>query len=379
VRKLRWGIVGGGEGSQIGFAHRVGTAVEEKYEFVAAALDIDPEKSKAFGTKLGLEPSRAYHNWEEMLLSERDREDKIELVTVATPNNTHFEISKAFLEAGIDVFCEKPLTLTIKEGEELVQLAQERNRVCGVNFGYTGYPMIRQMREMVRKGDLGKIRVIFTQFAGGFMAESSEQDDPRIGWRFDPKKAGVSAVTFDLGSHAMHLACFVTGQKVSRVSSDFAFGVPGRKLEDDSLTAFRLEDGTIGRQWVSGLAFGRIHGLSIQVFGEYGGLRWHQEQPNQLYWTKGKEPTKVLERGAPYLYEPALRAGRVTIGHPEGMPLAFSTLYKDLYEVIASRSRGEKPSALALTYPTFKDGLDMVRVVYAQVESAKKGGLWVAV
>ncbi len=379
MNKIRWGIVGGGEGSQIGFAHRAGTAVEERFDFVAAALDINPERAREFGIRLGLKPSRAYGSWHEMLAGERHRKDGIELVTVATPNDTHFAISKAFLEAGIDVFCEKPLTLTIEEGEELVRVARKHDRVCAVNFGYTGYPMIRQMREMIRRGDLGRLRVIFTQFAGGFMAESNWKDDPRIGWRFDPEKAGISAVTLDLGSHAMHLACFVTGQKVAKVSSDFAVGVPGRMLEDDSLTAFRLQDGTIGRQWVSGLAYGRIHGLSIQVFGECGGLRWQQEQPNQLYWTKGQEPTKVLERGAPYLYEQALRAGRVTIGHPEGMPLAFSTLYKDLSEVIASRRGGQDPDPRALTYPTFEDGLDMVKVVHAQVESSQQDGRWVEV
>ncbi|MDE2737978.1 MAG: Gfo/Idh/MocA family oxidoreductase [Paracoccaceae bacterium] len=379
MKKIRWGIVGGGEGSQIGFAHRAGVAVEEKYDFVASALDIDPAKAKEFGIRLGVSPDRAYGNWQEMLQSERARPDRIELVTVATPNDTHFEICKSFMEAGIDVFCEKPLTINVEEAMELVKLGKKLGRVCAVNFGYTGYPMIRQMREMVLRGDLGKTRVVFTQFAGGFMAESNWQDDPRIGWRFDPKKAGVSAVTLDLGSHAMHLACFVTGQKVKRVSSDFAVGVAGRELEDDSLTAFRLQDGTIGRQWVSGLAYGRIHGLSIQIFGELGGLRWQQEQPNQLYWTKGKEATKILERGAPYLYDEANRAGRVTIGHPEGMPLAFSTLYKDLAEVINCRKEGKTPDQSALTYPSFEDGLHMVEVVFSQVDSSRKGGQWTEV
>ena len=376
---LNWGLIGGGEGSQIGFAHRIGAELDGKFRFAAGALDVDPTRSRDYGKRLGLQEDRAYGNWKEMLEAESARKDRIDLVTVATPNETHFEISKAFLEKGFHVFCEKPLTTDLEDAKTLVKTARELNRVNAVNFGYSGYPLVRQMRAAIQRGELGKIRVVFAEFAGGFFADAADADNPRVRWRFDPKQAGVSAVTADAGIHALHMACFVTGQRVSSLSADFANFVEGRVLEDDSMVSFRMDGGTVGRLWTSGLAVGRAHGLRIQVFGEKGGFRWEQEQPNQLHWTPLGEPTRILERGAEGLQPEAIRASRITVGHAEGMPLAFANLYRDLGDRIQALKEGRVPDPMSTEHPSFEDGFHTLDFVHAAVKSAREGSRWVEI
>jgi predicted dehydrogenase len=376
---LDWGLIGGGEGSQIGFTHRAAAGLDGRFRFVAGALDIDPARARAFGTSLGLAPERSYGDWREMLAAERQRDDRPQLVTVATPNATHFEIATSFLEAGFHVFCEKPLAMTLDEAHALVAVAGRSGRRCAVSYGYSGYPLVRHMRAMIARGDLGVVRVVVAEFAGGFMADAVDADNPRVRWRFDPRQAGFSALTLDAGIHALHLTCFVTGQRVTEVSSDFASVVAGRQLEDDSLTAFRMDGGTVGRLWASGVAIGRTHGLTLQVFGEDGGLRWAQEQPNQLYWTPLNGPTQVLERGARGLSPEADRASRITVGHPEGMVGAFGNLYRDLADLIEAGLTGNEPDPLAMTVPTAEDGLHTMAIVFAAATSAHNGGAWTKV
>ena len=377
--RLNWGLIGGGEGSQIGFAHRIGAELDGKFKFAAGALDVDPQRSREYGKRLGLAEDRAYGNWKEMLDAESSRDDRIDLVTVATPNETHFEISKAFIDKGFHVFCEKPLTTRLEDAKTLVQTAEEKQRVNAVNFGYSGYPLVRQMRAAVEQGELGKVWVVFAEFAGGFFADAADADNPRVRWRFDPEKAGVSAVTADAGIHALHMACFVTGQKVQSLSADFSSSVQGRLLEDDSMVSFRMDGGTVGRLWTSGLAIGRAHGLRIQVFGEKGGFRWEQEQPNQLHWTPLGEPTRILERGAEGLHPEADRASRITVGHAEGMPLAFANLYRDLGDHIQALKAGREPDPISRAYPGFEEGLHTLDFVHAAVRSAKEGSRWVEI
>ncbi len=376
MAKLSWGMVGGGEGSQIGPAHRLGAGLDGLFSMSAGALDADPDKGRAFAISLGIEADRAYGDWREMLAGELGREDRVDLVTIATPNATHFEIAKAFLEAGFNVLCEKPMTMTIEEGEALVRLADQSGCICAVNYGYTGYALVRHMRAMVARGDLGKVRLVKTEFAHGFHADAAAADNPRVRWRYDPEQAGVSAVMADCGIHALHMACFVTGQEVTSVSADFVSCVGDRTLEDDAMVSFRMTEGCVGRLWSSAVAVGRMHGLNIQVFGEKGGLRWAQEWPNQLFWTPLNEPTRTLERGGPNLSPEADRASRVTIGHAEGMPLAFSNLYTDLAEIIAAKREGRAPDPVATHIPMSRDGLNSVAAVYAAVESAKNGSAW---
>ncbi len=379
MERLRWGIVGGGEGSQIGFVHRAGAELDREFSLRAAAFDIDPDAGRQFGTSLGLPDERSYGAWQDMLDEEAARTgDRLDLVTVATPNMTHFEIASAFLQAGFHVFCEKPLTTTLDDAEELERICRETGRICAVNFGYTGYPLVRHMRALVQEGALGRVRLVKAEFAAGFLANAENDQNPRVRWRFDPELAGNSFVMADMGSHAMHLATFVTGQRIRSISADLANGVAGRKLEDDAYAAFRTSEDAIGRLWVSGLATGRTHGLTLQVFGEKGGLSWSQEWPEQLSFTPLDGRRQTIERGMDGLSNAAAAASRITVGHPEGMVLAFGNLYRDLASEIRALNAGKAGQRKPL-FPDVSDGRHMVEVVCASVESSGNAGAWTSI
>lgn len=377
MAKLNWGMIGGGKSSQIGPAHRLGSGLDGEFAFAAGALDHNPDAGRAYAQTLGIAADRAYGDWREMLARERARDDRIDLVTVATPNATHFEITREFLAAGFNVLCEKPMTMTVEEGEEIARVAQESGRICAVNYGYTGYSLVRHMRAMVARGDLGAVRVVVAEFAHGHHADAADADNPRVRWRYDPAQAGVSAQFADCGIHALHMASFVTGQEVEKLSADFASTISSRVLEDDAMVNFRMDGGAVGRLWTSSVAVGRMHGLAIQVFGEKGGLRWAQEQPNQLIWTPTGGRNQIIERGEADLSPEADRATRVTMGHAEGMPLAFANIYKDLAEVIRAQKEGRKPDPAADLYPRAVDGLRSMAAVHQAVASAHDGGTWV--
>ena len=377
MTKLNWGLIGGGEGSQIGPAHRLGAGLDGLFSFVAGALDYRAESGRAYGQSLGLAPDRAYGDWREMLAGETARDDRIDLVTVATPNATHFEITRAFLKGGFHVLCEKPMTMSVEEGEEIVGLARETGRICAVNYGYTGYALVRHMRAMVARGDIGKVRVVKAEFAHGHHADAADADNPRVRWRYDPVQAGVSAQFADCGIHALHMASFVTGQQVERLSADTVSCIKSRALEDDAHVNFRMDGGAVGRLWTSSIAIGRQHGLTLQVFGETGGLRWSQEQPNQLYYMPLGQRLEVIERGEGNLSPEADRASRVTVGHAEGMPLAFANIYKDLSDAIHAIDKGVPVDPIADLYPRAEDGLRSMAAVFAVAKSGKADGQWV--
>jgi len=367
--KLNWGMIGGGEGSQIGPAHRLGAQADGNFSLCAGALDADPEKGRAYAQRLGVAPDRAYGNWREMLAGERGRDDRVDLVTVATPNSTHFEITRAFLEAGFHVLCEKPMTMTVEEGEEIVRLAKASGKICAVNYCYSAYPMVREMRQMVRTGQIGKVRLVVTNFSHGHHGDATDADNPRVRWRYDPAMAGVSGQFADCGIHALHMASFIAGDQVDKVSADFASTIPSRVLEDDAMVNFRMSGGTVGRLWTSSIAIGRQHGFDIQIFGETGGMRWASEQPNQVYYTPVGGRTQIMEKGEAGLSDEAGRLSRVAIAHPEGFPLAVANIYVDL----AAAIRGEARDGL----PTAEDGLRSMAAVHACVASARAAGQWV--
>ncbi len=369
MTRLNWGMIGGGEGSQIGPAHRMGAQADGNFVLAAGALDHDAARGKAYAQKLGVAEDRAYGNWQEMLEGEKNREDRVDLVTVATPNSTHFEISKAFLEAGFNVLCEKPMTMTVEEGEEIVKIAQSTGKICAVNYCYSAYPMVREMRDMVARGDLGKIRVVVVNFSHGHHGDAGDADNPRVRWRYDPEMAGVSGQFADCGIHAMHMASFITGDEVRTLSADFASAIDSRVLEDDAMVNFRMEGGTIGRLWTSSVAVGRQHGFDIQVFGENGGMKWWAEQPNQVMYTPLGGRTQIIEKGESGLSDEATRLSRVAIAHPEGFPMAVANIYVDLAAAIKGEAHG--------AYPTATDGLRSMMAVHQTVESAKDGGAWV--
>ncbi|NCF48373.1 MAG: Gfo/Idh/MocA family oxidoreductase [Bacteroidetes bacterium] len=377
MAKLNWGMIGGGEGSQIGPAHRLGAGLDGAFVFAAGALDHRPDAGREYGQRLGLAADRSYGDWQEMLKSERGRDDRIDLVTVATPNATHFEITKSFLEAGFHVLCEKPMTMTVEEGEEIVKISAATDRICAVNYGYTGYSLVRHMRAMVVRGDLGKVRLVKAEFAHGHHADAGDADNPRVRWRYDPAQAGVSAQFADCGIHALHMASFVTGQNVSKLSADTVSCLDTRELEDDAMVNFRMDGGTVGRLWTSSIAIGRQHGLTLQVFGEKGGLSWAQEHPNQLYWMPLNGRLQVIERGEGNLSAEADRSSRVTVGHAEGMPLAFANIYSDLAEAIAAKNARRPMDKSADLYPRAEDGLRSMAAVFAVAHSGKNDGIWV--
>lgn len=377
MAKLNWGMIGGGEGSQIGPAHRLGSGLDGEFDFVAGALDHRADAGREYAQRLGVSKDRAYGDWREMLAGESTRDDRIDLVTIATPNATHYEIAKAFLAAGFHVLCEKPMTVTVAESEEIVQLAESSGKICAVNYGYTGYSLVRHMRAMVARGDLGKVRVVVAEFSHGHHADAADAENPRVRWRYDPAQMGVSAQFADCGIHALHMASFVTNQEVTKLSADFASTLPIRELEDDAMVNFRMDGGIVGRLWTSSVAVGRMHGLTIQVFGEKGGLRWAQEQPNQLVWTPTGGRNQIIERGEAGLSPEADRASRVTMGHAEGMPLAFANIYSDLAECIRAEKEGRPADPAASLYPTAEDGLRSMAAVHSAVASAKADGAWV--
>ncbi len=377
MTKLKWGMIGGGEGSQIGPAHRISANLDGLYEFTAAALDANPERGRDYAVRLGVAADRAYGDWREMLAGEKGREDRVDLVTVATPNATHYEITKAFLEAGINVLCEKPMTMTVEEAEDIAAVASKTGSICAVNYGYSGYALVRHMRAMVARGDLGKVRLIKTEFAHGFHADAADADNPRVRWRYDPAQIGISAQFADCGIHALHMASYIANQQARELSADFISCIESRTLEDDAMVNIRMDGGAVCRLWTSSVAVGRMHGFNIQVFGEKGGLRWAQEWPNQLYWTPLNGRTEIIERGASDLSPEAKRASRVTIGHAEGMPLAFANIYADLAEVISARKEDRAADPAACHFPLAEDGLRSMAAIRAAVQSAKNQSAWV--
>ena len=279
------------------------------------------------------------------------------------------EITRAFLQAGFHVLCEKPMTMTVEEGEEITRIAAETGKICAVNYCYSAYPMVRQARAMVAAGELGQVRLVVTNFSHGHHGDATDADNPRVRWRYDPAMAGVSGQFADCGIHALHMASFICGDEVERLSADFASTIPSRLLEDDAMVNFRLTRGTVGRLWTSSVAIGRQHGFDIQVFGERGGLRWASEQPNQLIHTPVGGRTQIMEKGESGLCPEAKRLSRVAIAHPEGFPLAVANIYCELADAIRGEARPGLPDAAA--------GLRSIAAVQGAVASAKAGGAWV--
>ena len=372
--KLNWGMIGGGADSQIGLTHRVAAGMDDLFQLQAGAFDINPEAGRAFAQELGVSEDRAYGDWQQMLAEEQRQQDRLDLVTIATPNSTHYQITKAWLQAGFNVLCEKPLTMTLEQAQDIVACAQANKRICAVNYGYSGYALVRQARAMVAAGELGEIRLIVAEFAHGHHADAEDADNPRVRWRYDPKQAGVSSVFSDCGIHALHLACYIAGDTPAKVSADFCSCVAGRQLEDDAMVNIRLGAGSTLRLWSSAIALGRQHGLTIQVFGSKAGLRWAQERPNQLYWTPLKQSTQIIERSTSNLAPAAISASRVAIGHSEGFLAAFANIYQDLAQSIKAQHQQDQ---LAPTeYPDAYAGMVGVATIEAAARSAARAGAW---
>jgi len=376
-RRIRLGMVGGGQGAFIGAVHRIAARLDNEYELCAGALSSDPERAIASAKDLGLAADRSYGSYAEMASSESAREDGIEAVAIVTPNHTHFAIAKAFLEAGIHVICDKPMTVTVEEAESLQEAARNAGRILAVTYNYTGYPMVRQARAMIERGDLGVIRVVQVQYAQDWLSEPIESDGQKqAAWRTDPARSGAGGCIGDIGTHAYHLACFVTGLEVEALCADLSAFVDGRRLDDNAHLLLRFSSGARGMLWASQVAVGNENNLQLKVYGDKGGLAWRQEQPNELTFTSLGEVPRRITRGSPAVVDAAVRATRIPAGHPEGYLEAFATIYREVAAAIRAARDGKAPAANVL-YPTAEDGKAGVAFVEAAVRSSAAGCVWV--
>ena len=377
-RPLRLGMVGGGQGAFIGAVHRIAARLDGRYELVAGALASTPEKSKASGVELGLDPARCYGDFTEMAKREARRKDGIDAVAIVTPNHVHFTAAKAFLDRGIHVICDKPLTTTLKDARRLAELVEKSGCVFVLTHNYTGYPMIRQARQMVADGVLGPIRVIQTEYAQDWLTTKLEDTGQKqAGWRTDPARSGPAGSIGDIGTHAVNLACFVTGLKLESVAADLTSFVPGRTLDDNANVLLRFAGGAKGSLWASQVAPGNENGLRLRIYGEKGGLTWAQEDPNYLHFAPFGEPPRLLRRGGAGSDAAAGRVTRIPAGHPEGYLEGFANLYSDAAELIWAKLEHREPDPGATLVPTVGDGVDGVAFIEAVVGSGRKNGAWV--
>ncbi len=377
-RKLRLGMVGGGQAAFIGGVHRIAARIDGRYELVAGAFSSTPEKSKASGLELGVAADRCYGDFEEMAKREKRRKDGIDVVAIVTPNHVHFPAARAFLERGIHVICDKPLTTTLKDARKLAQLVEKSGCVFVLTHNYTGYPMVRQARQMVADGCLGQIRVIQVEYAQDWLTTKLEDSGQKqAAWRTDPARSGPAGCTGDIATHAMNLATFISGLTLESLSADLATFLPGRVLDDNAHVMLRFAGGAKGMLWASQVAPGNENALRIRIYGDKGGLAWAQEDPNYLQHTPYGQPPQLIRRGGAGADAVAGRVTRIPAGHPEGYLEGFANLYSDAAELIAARLDGRAPDPAAMLVPTVQDGVAGVKFIEAVVESSRKNGAWV--
>jgi predicted dehydrogenase len=374
---IRLGMVGGGQGAFIGGVHRIAARLDGEFQLVAGALSSDPERARASGAELGLDPSRIYGSFAEMAKAEAKRADGIEAVSIVTPNHMHWPAAKAFLDAGIHVICDKPLTSNLADAKKLAALVEKSGKVFVLTHNYTGYPMIRHARDMVQKGQLGEIRVVQAEYPQDWLTTKLEDSGQKqAAWRVDPTKSGVGGATGDIGTHAYNLARFVSGLELDSLSADLNAFVKGRLLDDNAHVMLRFKSGAKGMLWASQVAPGNENALKLRVYGTKGGIEWSQEQPNHLRFTPFGEPKQLLTRAGAGAGPAAARVSRVPSGHPEGYLEGFATIYAEAARAIrAARRKNGKP-AKDVVYPTIHDGVEGVAFVEACVRSSKKNAAW---
>ncbi len=378
-RSLRWGMVGGGGTSQIGYIHRSSALRDGNFSLLAGAFDIDAQRGRDFGVSLGVASDRCYPDYAAMFAAEAAREDGIEVVSIATPNNTHFAICCAAINAGLHVVCEKPLCFTTVEADELERLCKEKNKIIGVTYGYAGHQLIYQAREMIAAGLLGEIRIINMQFAHGFHNEAVELQNESTKWRVDPRFVGPSYVLGDLATHPLFIAETMVPQlRLKRLLCARQSFVPTRApLEDNAFVMMEYDNGAVGTMWASAVNAGSMHGQKVRVVGSKASLEWWDEQPNQLRYEIQGEPVRIMERGMGYLSERALEDDRIGGGHSEGLFEAWSNLYRRFARAIDATDRQDKAFLHDFWYPDVHAGLMGVRWVEQCVKSADAGAVWV--
>ena len=376
-RRIRLGMVGGGQGAFIGGVHRIAARIDDRYELVAGALSSDPQRASASAAELHIDPQRSYSDFRVMAKAEAARADGIDVVSIVTPNHLHTGIATAFLDAGIHVVCDKPLCTSLADAMVLVQRVRQSKCLFALTHNYSGYPMVRQAREMVAAGELGEIRVLQAEYPQDWLSTSLESTGQKqASWRVDPAQAGAGGSLGDIGSHAEHLARFISGLELSEVSADLSTFVAGRRLDDNAHVLLRYAGGARGMLWSSQVAPGNENSLRVRVYGSQAGLEFRQEDPNRLWFTPLGQPARLITRGGNGSGAAAGHATRIPSGHPEGYLEGFAQLYRDVAEQLHARWEGRTPDPLACTVPTVEDGARGMKFIEAVVESSHANGRW---
>lgn len=375
---LRYGMVGGGPGAFIGAVHRAAAALDGGIDLVAGAFSSDPEKSAEHGDALHLDPDRVYGSYEEMATSESalSEDERIDFVSIVTPNFLHYDVARTFIEQGVHVVCDKPMTTSLEDAEALCHLVEDTGVVFALTHNYTGYPLVKQARAMVQNGAIGDVRKVVTEYPQGWLSEAIEDEGQKqASWRTDPELAGAGALG-DIGSHAENLAGYVTGLSMERLMADVGTVVDGRAVDDDVNMLVRYEGGVRGVLYCSQIAQGEENNLRLRVYGTTGSLDWRQEDPHRLIVRRNGQPQQVYTHGSDYLSEAALHNTRLPAGHPEAFIEAFANIYRNVGQTIAARKRGERPDPLDLDFPTVQDGAIGVHFIETALESGRQDA-WV--
>jgi predicted dehydrogenase len=378
-RRLRLGMVGGGQGAFIGAVHRIAARLDDRYELVAGAFSSDPDRARASAAERHVAPDRAYGSWQEMAARETARPDGVEVVAIVTPNHMHAEPAIAFLESGIHVICEKPLCHTLEAAAELERAARASRALLALAHNYTGYPMVRQAREMVAEGAIGDVRVVQAEYPQEWLTTPLEETGQKqAAWRTDPVRSGAAGSVGDIGTHAFNLAEFVSGLRVESLAAELTAFVPGRRLDDNAHMLLRFAGGARGMLWCSQVAPGNENALRLRVYGARGGLEWAQEQPNTLLHVPFGEAPRTIRRGGTGASPAAAHATRIPSGHPEGYLEAFAQLYRDFAEQVVAAREGRAADADCRLVPGIDEGMRGMRFISAAVVSSQAGAAWVA-
>jgi predicted dehydrogenase len=376
-RPIRLGMVGGGQGAFIGAVHRMAARLDGYYEFCAGALSSDPERALASARELMLPADRSYANYNDMIAGETGRKDGVEVVAVVTPNHVHFPVARACLKAGLHVICDKPMTVTVDEARELRRIAAAEGRILAVTYNYSGYPMIRQARAMIERGDLGRLRVVQGEYAQDWLAENIESSGQKQAtWRTDPAKSGAGGCIGDIGTHIYHLISFVTGLETEALCADLTTFVDRRMLDDNAQLMLRFNGGAKGTIWASQVATGCENGLQLRIFGEKGGIAWRQENPDELIFSPLGDAPRKITRGGHGAGDAAARVTRIPAGHPEGYIEGFANVYGEIAAAIRAARDGRAVDE-RVSYPTGADGEMGVAFIDAAVRSSAGGSVWV--
>ncbi|MFK7933347.1 MAG: Gfo/Idh/MocA family protein [Saprospiraceae bacterium] len=380
MRKIRMGMVGGGIGAFIGGVHRMAAALDGQIELVCGAFSSNAERSKKSGEELFIPADRVYGSYMEMMEKEKQLPagERMDFVSIVTPNHVHYGPAKAALENGFHVVCDKPLCYSMEEAEELQRLVEETGLTFALTHNYTGYPMVKHARDMIKRGDLGKVRKVVVEYPQGWLATKLEDSDQKqAAWRTDPKRSGIAGSMGDIGSHAENLAEYITGLKISEVCADLSIFVDGRLLDDDGNVLLRFENGAKGVLHCSQISAGEENDLNIRIYGEKGGLKWRQMEPNTLVATWLDQPTQLLRTGVGELSVASQAATRIPAGHPEGYLEAFGNVYKNVAKCIQARLAGEEVDAIYTDFPTVADGVRGMHFIQKVVESSASEQKWI--